>query len=192
MVSGFFLCVSLGFKTNRMDKKDFYYLGKITKLFGYKGELVFFFDVDDVEEYRGLDAVFIDINGNLIPFIIEKLKLHKGNTAIVRLQDVDDLETAQRMVDAELYLPLSTLPKLDGNRFYYHEIIGFEVIDREAGRVGVIESVNDQTAQALLIIKDGEREILFPVVDELIDKVDRAQKVLHVHFPEGLLDLYQE
>jgi len=173
-----------------MNKNDFYYLGKITKLFGYKGELVFFFDVDDVSEYSGLDAVFIDVNGDLIPFIIDKIRLHQGNTAIVRLQDVDDIDAARRMINAELYLPLSTLPKLEGNKFYYHEVIGFRVVDSEVGEVGIIEEVNDQTAQTLLIIKDGEREILFPVVDELIDKVDRKEQTIHVHFPEGLLDLY--
>jgi 16S rRNA processing protein RimM len=175
-----------------MDKQDFYYLGKITRLFGYKGELIFFFDVDDVSEYQGLDAVFIDVNGALIPYIIKSIKLHKGNTAIVHLEDVDDVETANRMLNMELYLPISTLPELKGTNFYYHEIIGYTVFDAEEGRVGVVESVNDQTAQALLVIKNGTQEILFPVVDDLIDRLDRKKKELYVRFPEGLLDLYKE
>jgi len=173
-----------------MDKKDFYYLGKITKLFGYKGEVIFYFDVDDVTEYRNLDAVFIDVNGALIPFLIEKLRLHQGNTAVVRIQDVADIEGAQRLVNAELYLPLSTLPKLDGKKFYFHEIIGYTVVDAEVGEVGVVEEVNDQSAQALLVIKEGYREVLFPIVDELIDRLDRKEKKIYVRFPEGLLDLY--
>jgi 16S rRNA processing protein RimM len=173
-----------------MDKKDFYYLGKITKLFGYKGEVIFYFDVDDVTEYRNLDAVFIDVNGALIPFLIEKLRLHQGNTAVVRIQDVADIEAAQRLINAELYLPLSTLPKLDGKKFYFHEIIGYTVVDAAAGVVGVVEEVNDQSAQALLVIKEGYREVLFPIVDELIDRLDRKEKKIYVRFPEGLLDLY--
>lgn len=187
---GFFLYVSLQIKTYVMDKKDFYYLGKITKLFGYKGDLIFYFDVDDITEYRKLDAVFIDINGDLIPFMIEKLTLHQGNTAIVRLQDHGTIEDAQRLINSELYLPLSTLPKLEGNKFYYHEIIGYTVVDAEAGEVGVIEDVNDQTPQVLFVIKKGYREILFPVVDELIDRLDRKEKKIYVRFPEGLIDLY--
>ena len=173
-----------------MDRKDFYYLGRITKLFGYKGEVIFYFDVDDVTEYRNLDAVFIDVNGDLIPFLIKKLRLHKGNTAVVRIQDIDELEDAQRLINTELYLPLSTLPKLQGTKFYYHEIIGYTVVDAEVGIVGVVEEVNDQTAQALLVIKEGFREVLFPIVDELIDRLDRKEKKIYVRFPEGLLDLY--
>lgn len=184
------MCVSLPPKINVMNINDFYYLGKITKLFGYKGELVFFFDVDNVSEYKSLDAVFIDVNGDLIPFIIDKIRLHQGNTAIVRLQDVEDIEAARRMINAELYLPLSTLPKLEGNKFYFHEVIGFKVIDSNEGEVGIIEEVNDQTAQTLLVIKDGDREILFPVVDELIERVDRKEQTIYVCFPDGLLDLY--
>ena len=173
-----------------MLKKDFYYLGKITKLFGYKGELIFYFDVDDISEYRNLDAVFIDINGDLIPFSIEKIRLHQGNTAVVRLQDIDKIDESKGLINSELYLPLSTLPKLEGNKFYFHEIIGYSVIDKVKGEVGVIEEVNDQTAQVLFVIKDGYREILFPVVDDLIDKLDRKEKKIYVQFPEGLLDLY--
>jgi len=173
-----------------MDKKDFCYLGKITKLFGYKGELVFYFDVDDVTEYQNMDAVFIELDGDLVPFMIEKLRLHRGNTAIVRIQDVLDLNSAQRLINAELYLPLSSLPKLEGNSFYYHEIIGYTVIDADTGEVGIVEQVNDQTAQALLVIKDGSREVLFPIVDDLIERLDREEKKIYVRFPEGLLDLY--
>lgn len=187
---GFFLCVSLTSKINAMSHKDFYYLGKITKLFGYKGELIIYFDVDDIMEYRNINAVFIDVNGDLIPFLIEKFKLHQGSTAVVRIQDVDDIEAARRLVNTDLYLPLSTLPNLKGNKFYYHEIIGYTVVDKEAGEVGIVEDVNDQTAQALLVIKDGEREVLFPVVDELIDRLDREEKKIFVRFPDGLLDLY--
>jgi 16S rRNA processing protein RimM len=45
------------------------------------------------------------------------------------------------------------LPKLSGNKFYFHEVIGFEVEDIRLGYVGEIQSVNDTTAQPLLVLK---------------------------------------
>jgi 16S rRNA processing protein RimM len=42
------------------------------------------------------------------------------------------------------------LPKLSGNKFYFTEVIGFEVEDKRLGVVGKIESINDSTAQPLL------------------------------------------
>ncbi len=171
--------------------EDFYYLGKVTRLYSFKGELVFYFDVDDISEYSELDAVFIDINGDIIPFVIEKINFTTAKNAIVKLSDINTESDAKKLVNRALYLPISTLPELEGNKFYYHEVIGFEVWDINEGRVGVIESVNDMAAQALFEIKDGFTEILLPIVDNFIVEVNRKEKKVIVEFPEGLLDIYR-
>lgn len=173
-------------------KDQYYYLGKITKTFGYKGELVFYFDVDDVLEYESLEMVFIDLHGDIIPYMIEKITMVKSNNAIVKLMDINTDENASRLVNAILKLPLDSLPELEGNKFYYHEVIGFEVWDKKEGKVGIIKEVNDTTAQTLFEIQDGYTEILFPVVDELILEVNREERKITVAFPEGLLDVYRE
>jgi 16S rRNA processing protein RimM len=171
--------------------KDYYYLGKITKLFSFKGEVVVFFDVDDISEYRGLDALYIDFNGDLVPYLIENISFGNSNSATVRLQDIDSEYAARRLVNCALYLPLSTLPKLTGKKFYYHEVIGFEVQDQKEGRVGIVESINDSAAQALFEIRDGFTEILLPIIDDFIIEIDRTNKIIKVVFPEGLLDIYR-
>ncbi len=171
--------------------EEFYYLGKITKLFSFKGELVFFFDVDDVSEYYDIENVFIKIQDDIIPFFIEKITF-KNNNATVKLQDIDSEAEAKRLINSSLYMPISSLPKLEGNKFYYHEVIGFDVIDSTEGKVGKVESINDQAAQALFEIKDNYTEILLPIVDDFIIKIDRDKKEILVRFPEGLLDVYRE
>jgi 16S rRNA processing protein RimM len=59
-------------------------------------------------------------------------------------------EDADAIMGNDIYLPLKMLPKLTGNKFYFHEVIGFEVEDKRLGVVGKIESINDTTAQPLL------------------------------------------
>jgi len=174
-----------------MNTEDFYYLGKITKLYSYKGEVVFYFDVDVVSDYNGLDAVFIDVKGDVIPFMIEKITFTKGQSATVKLLDIDTEADARHLINAALYLPIETLPKLKGNKFYFHEVIGFEIWDKEEGNVGVVQRIIDHTAQPLFEIKDGFIEILLPIVDEFVLDVDRDKKRINVVFPEGLLDLYR-
>lgn len=90
----------------------------------------------------------------------------------------------------EVYLPLSFLPKLEGDKFYYHEVIGFTIVDATFGEVGVIKAINDTTAQALFEIDRNGTEILIPMNDEFIDKVDRNAKQILVTTPEGLIELY--
>jgi len=89
-----------------------------------------------------------------------------------------------------LYLPLDLLPKLDGNKFYFHEVINFIMKDVNFGKVGIIKAINDSTAQSLFEVDRDGIEILIPMNDEFIVKVDRDNKTIIVETPEGLIDLY--
>jgi 16S rRNA processing protein RimM len=90
-----------------------------------------------------------------------------------------------------LYRPLSELPELEGDQFYFHEVIGYTVSDRSYGEVGKLIAINDSAAQELLVIThESGKEVLIPLVDELFLGVDREQKVLTIDAPEGLIALY--
>lgn len=173
-----------------MEKKDFYFLGKITKTSGYHGNLVFFFDVDDIRFYADLKAVFIEINKDLIPFAIKELQLKGNNSAFVTLEEVTSEDEARNLVGFDLYLPLSFLPPLTGNKFYYHEVIGFQVIDQASGNIGIIENIFDQSGNAIFVILNDGKEILIPIIDEIIKKIDRENRSIEVKTPEGLLEIY--
>ena len=103
-----------------MDIKDCYYLGRITKPWGTKGQLMLFLDVDNPEEYASLDSAFVETKGQLVPvfFAIDQMN---GNKAVATLEDTTPDEAA-KLVGHELYLPLTLLPKLTGNQFYFHEV----------------------------------------------------------------------
>jgi 16S rRNA processing protein RimM len=68
--------------------------------------------------------------------------------------------------------------------------MGFDVIDSQHGNIGVIKGVNDSVSQALFEVEKDDKQLLIPVADNIIDKVDRESKTLYVTTPEGLVDLY--
>ena len=173
-----------------MKKDDCFYLGKIVKKYSFKGELLAKLDTDEPELYEHLDAIFIDLRGNLVPFFIETSQLHKSDLLRLKFEGVDNETDADALLKTELYLPLDLLPKLEGNKFYYHEVIGFTVKDNHFGEVGIIKAINDSTAQALFEIDRNGIEILIPMNDEFIVRVDRDNKVIDVKTPEGLIELY--
>ena len=150
-----------------MEIKDCFQLGKITKPFGYKGEVVFFLDVDEPMDYAEMDSVFIEIGGKLLPYFIESINI-KGNKAVVRFEDLS-AEESTKLIGKNLFLPLSILPKLTGKKFYFHEIINFAVVDAKKGNIGNIASVIDYPAQPLFQIMNGTTEILIPILDQIID-----------------------
>jgi 16S rRNA processing protein RimM len=175
-----------------LKKEDCFYLGKIVKKYSFKGELLAKLDTDQPDLYDNLEAVFINLRGNLVPFFIESSQLHKSDLLRLNFEDVNSEADADALIKSELYLPLDLLPKLEGDKFYFHEVIGFTIKDKNFGDVGILRGINDSTAQALFEIDRDGIEILIPMNDEFIDKVDRKNKTIVVNTPEGLIDLYLE
>ena len=185
-------CVSFFFNPHPspMRQEECFQLGKITKPFGFKGQVVFFLDVDCPDDYSELDSVFVEMKGNLIPYFIKDLNLN-GNKAVITFEDLT-AEQAHALVGHEVYLPLALLPKLEGNKFYFHEVVGFKVVDAEKGDIGTLASVIDHPAQPLFQVMKNGVEILIPVIDPVIKQVDREQKTLYIEAPNGLIDLYMD
>lgn len=171
-----------------MDIKDCFYLGRVTKPWGVKGQMALFLDVDTPEDYAGLDSAFVEVKGKLVPYFFHIDQLN-GNRAVVTFEEIGP-DQAQALSGHDLYLPLDLLPKLDGNNFYFHEVLGFKVIDDEKGDIGTLEQVIEYPAQPLFQVMKNGVEVLIPVIDEVIEKVDREQKILYISAPKGLIDLY--
>lgn len=171
-----------------MEKSACYTLGKITKPFGFKGQMILFLDVDCPDDYAELDSAFIDVKGNLVPYFFKVLNIN-GNKATIEFEDLS-VEDATALTGHEVYLPLDLLPELTGNQFYFHEVIDFSVIDSNHGNIGTIKSIIDYPAQPLFQIMQGETEILIPVIDPVIKQVDRQNKTIHIEAPAGLIELY--
>lgn len=175
-----------------MRKDECFYLGKIAKKFSFKGEVLCYLDTDEPEMYQNLESVFIQMNRNLVPFFIEQSSLHKDKFLRVKFEEVDSEADAENLLGSELYLPLTLLPQLEGNQFYYHEIIGFKVVDQRLGDIGTIHSIIENTAQPLFEIFKGEKQILIPMIDDFIVEVNRSKKEITMNTPVGLVDLYLE
>ena len=176
-----------------MKKEACYYLGKITRTNGNKGGVSIFLDVNNPQEYSELDAVFVEIKKQLIPFFIEEIKIHTSkNTAVVYFEDIEDVDTAASLTNKNLYLPLASLPILEGNKFYFHEVVDFLLIDEEFGEIGKIKEILEYPNQAIFQTFYKGKEVLVPINDQFIQKVDRDKKEILLNLPEGLLDIYIE
>ncbi len=171
-----------------MNVSECYCLGRVTKPWGVKGQMVLFLDVDTPEDYLELDSAFVEMKGKLVPYFFHIDQLN-GNRAVVTFEEMEPDEVA-KLAGHELYLPLDTLPKLEGNKFYFHEVVGFRVVDSVYGDIGTIEQVLEYPAQPLFQIMKNGTEVLIPVIDPVIDKVDRKLKTIFITAPNGLIDLY--
>ncbi len=174
-----------------MRKEDCFYLGKIVSKYSYKGEVLVKIDTDEPEIYENMESVLIAMKGgNLVPFFIDRCRLHKSLLLRIDFEEIKDEPAADRIMGHELFLPLSMLPKLEGDKFYFHEIIGFAVEDAVHGNIGKITGVNDTTSQVIFEVEKEGKQLLIPMTDEIFTGLDRNNKTIHVTTPDGLVALY--
>jgi 16S rRNA processing protein RimM len=174
----------------RFDKKDCHHIGKILKIHGYQGEVVIFLDVDDIEHYHDIEYIFIDMDEELVPYFIHEFRIRDDSTAFIGIDDIHTPEEARLFQNRDLYLPSQNMETLKVKDVQYTELIGFTVSDKVHGNIGIIDQIINLPDQVLFRIIKGEKEILIPVVDEFIVKIDHKKKRIAIDAPEGLINLY--
>lgn len=172
-----------------MRKEDCYFLGRITRTHGLAGNVVLKLDTDQPELYNKLESIFVEINGLLVPFFIEKQSWQKADTKILSFKNSTEA-LVEQSVGKNVFLPLSTLPVLSGKQFYYHEVIGYSIYDENNEFCGIIKEVNDQTAQHYFILDLNGKEVVIPIIKDWILAVNREEKSIQMQLPEGLMDVF--
>ena len=75
------------------------------------------------------------------------------------------------------------------DRYYYHQIIGLDVVDENGNSLGEIKEILSPGANDVWVVKRKQKnDLLLPVIDEVIKDVDLAAGKVHVELLEGLDD----
>ena len=170
--------------------KDYYYLGKITKKYSFKGEVLLKIDTDEPTYYKKIKSLFIYNKNKLTLHKIEVARFHKDSVLRLKFEGINSEEEANSIINCDIYLPLNNLPVLTGNKFYYHDVLNYLIIDENFGEIGKITNIKENISQDLFVIDYNKNEVLIPIHDEFIIKVDRNKKQIIVKTPEGLINLY--
>ncbi|WP_046244580.1 ribosome maturation factor RimM [Hymenobacter terrenus] len=170
-----------------------YQLGYIIKTHGLRGHVVAHFDVDDVSAYAKLKTVFLTLTGaptKLVEHQVEKVQPQAGARVLLKLRGIERIEEAEPLRGAQLHLPLAQLPELEDDQFYFHDVIGFTVVDENLGELGTVENFYELPQQDMLAMRYQGQEVLIPVVDELVSHANKETQQIYVNLPDGLLDVY--
>lgn len=173
-----------------MTVDDCYQIGHVIKTHGLKGEVQLFLDVDNPTEYQEMESILVQQNDSLIPFFIEHLQINTSKT-IAKFEEVDDIEQAKVLVASALYLPLDVLPDLKDGEYYLHQLVGMDLYDKDK-YLGKVKELFEIGPQDLISVIHREKEILIPIKDEILKKVDLQQNRIDAEIPDGLIDIYLE
>lgn len=169
-----------------MKKQDYHYLGKIVSKFSFKGEILIKLETKELADHR-FSSFFLELNGQLVPYKVEKLSKHKSMLLRVKLNDIDSESETISLIKKDVYLPTADLPRSDNKKFYFNEIIGHKMIDKKTGYVGKVVTIDAQTPQLIAMVKNQKDvEIIIPLVDDFIEKIDSINNEIIVSLPDGL------
>jgi 16S rRNA processing protein RimM len=168
-------------------------VGRVVKAHGVTGELVVDVRTDDPDArfvtgaaLRGRPAR----GGAERRFVIESVRSH-GDRLLVRVDGVADRTAADALRGIVFLVDTAELPPIDDpDEFYDHELEGLRVQTVDGAAVGTVTEVLHTAAGELLAVRreDGG-EVLVPFVTEIVPTVSRAEGLVVIDPPEGLLDL---
>lgn len=172
-----------------MTHEEAFYIGYITKTKGLKGEVQLYFEYDE-PGLLDLDVVFADINGKMVPFFVSVYKMQPNNTCNIYFDDIDHIDKAQPLLRKKIYLPLTKMPDRSDDEFHYNDLKGFIVTDETIGELGEIIEINEYPQQFVATVTYQNKEIMFPLNEDMIIEIDEDEGTLLVDLPDGLLDIY--
>lgn len=118
---------------------------------------------------------------------ILEMKPH-GRAWLTQFEEIKDREAAKVLVGKDIYLPENQLPPLDEGEYYYYQLIGLSVVKMDGSPVGIIAGIIETGSHDVYVIKDREREVLIPAVEEVIREIDLEGRRVVIDPPEGLLE----
>jgi 16S rRNA processing protein RimM len=168
-----------------IKKEEVFKIGRLGKAHGVKGEVSFHFD-DDIFDRVECEYLVLEIDGILVPFFMEEYRFRNGYLAFVKFRDVDTQERASELTGCDVYFPRD-LAAAEDEMPILSMLVGFSIVDAATNKsIGVIEDVNDQTANILFELDNGA---LIPASDELIMNIDTEHEEIVMNIPEGLLEI---
>jgi 16S rRNA processing protein RimM len=162
---------------------DLSVIGYFSKTHGVKGQLIIKVDKEFFSE--DVKAIFIETSTGLAPYFVKELSPNNSGY-IIELEDVDAIEKAKLLIGKKVHINTDLLDEQE-EEFDWQ---GFEVIDSKFGSLGTVFNMSDNGHQVLLSIMYKEKEIILPLVEDFIEKIDENEKKLFFNAPEGLIDVY--
>ncbi len=163
----------------------FLVVGKIHRSHGLKGDVVFEVITDFPERLRPEVTLFVGDAHQ--PVVIERVRWH-GSSMLIKFDGFEHPEMLKPVNNQFAYVRADDRPPLPEGEYYHHQIIGLKVISDQGQELGKLVQILETGANDVYLVKnEAGKEILFPVIDDVICKIDLDVGKIIVHIIPGLL-----
>ena len=166
--------------TGSLNKSEPVYLaiGRLGKPHGLDGSVILYILTDFPERLKKGKNVFI--GDEHIPASIWSIQEHPRGF-IIKFKEFSQIDQIEKFKTQFVFVDGSELPPLPNGEYYHHELIGLNVFDNIGLKIGILMEVLETGANDVYVIKDeNNKEILYPALLSLIEKIDLEQQVMVV------------
>jgi len=168
---------------------EYFKIGKLVAAHGVKGELVLKHELGKKTSLKGLKTIFIEEKKNsFLPWFVESTKIKNEQEVFLKLEGVATREAAIKLTQREAWFMETDLKKFSAKSSPIN-LLGY-TITNEGKTIGEIREVIEQAHQMLCRIEIHKKEVLIPLNEDTLQKIDHKKREVIVSLPEGLLEIY--
>jgi 16S rRNA processing protein RimM len=170
-----------------VDKKGYVLIGKVVGVHGIKGTNKFKSFAESLSVLQPGQSVLIRDNRNRETKVeLNWVKAHT-RTPLISFKGVTDRDGAEALIGADMFIPVTELPELDEDTYYWFELIGIEVYTAQGDYLGRVTSIFPTGSNDVYVVKDKNKEVLIPALESVVLDIDLELKRMRVDLPEGLI-----
>jgi 16S rRNA processing protein RimM len=163
-------------------------IGRVSASHGLHGALRVRTDNPQSSILTTLKRLFVETAEGRREFPVRRATLLSAGQFRVVLDGVEDVDAAQALRGCAVMVAVADLPALKEGEFYYFQLVGAEVMLTDGRRLGAIGEIFSAGANDVWVIRDGEREVLVPVIADVVRAIDLGARRVTIEPLPGLLD----
>lgn len=169
---------------------NYYQVGKIINTHGIRGEVRVLSTSDFTDErFMPGNALYLFDKGELVKEVIVKTHRKHKQFDLLSFEKLEDINLIEGFKGFDIKISEDQQQDLEEGSYYYHQIIGLDAVTLDGEKIGKISEILAPGANDVWVVKrKGKKELLLPVIDDVIKKVDLEQGLVVVDLLEGLDD----
>lgn len=165
-------------------------VGKVVNTHGVRGEIRVISSTDFQDERYAIGETLYLEHPNLtekLPLKVASHRQHK-NFDLLSFENYPNINDVEAFKGGMLQVKEDQLTELNEGEFYYHEIIGCEVLTEEGEPLGKIKEILSPGANDVWVIqrKNGGKDLLIPYIEQVVKEIDTVNKKVIIHLMDGL------
>ncbi len=162
--------------------------GKIVNTHGLRGEVKVVPWTDHPEDFENIEYVFVKKKTGDERLDIESVRYQKNNV-LLKFSQIKDISEAEKYKELTLYAPREMFELEEGAHFIA-DLLGLDVMDIDTGeKIGVIADVFNTGSNDIYDVKrEGKKNLLIPVIDDVVKEIDTDGGYVKIFMMEGLDD----